>query len=298
LLEAGPGGASCRKSNENYEGPVAAEGSSVPRVKAVELVRRMRGGSDPWLARCDDGETYVVKFQHNPQHVRVLANELFAGQLARLIGLPVAAFALVEMPSELSGISESGSQNGRAEGEAQRCAGFHFGSRFPGDPEKTLVIDFLPSRLLRAVRNLQAAFLGGLAFDKWTCNCDGRQVIFYRPDAARETGYHAVLIDQGFCFNDGDWSFPESAARNFYPRRVVYESVRGLDSFEPFLSAIENLPASQLRASARAIPSQWCGDDPRKVYWLAEELFERRKKVRQALIDAKNAEPKPFPNWR
>ncbi|MGH9448449.1 MAG: HipA family kinase [Terriglobia bacterium] len=268
---------------------------SVPRVRAVELVRRMRGGSQPWLVRCEDGESYVVKFQNNPQHIRVLANEMLAGRLARLVGLPAAVAAVVEIPVELVGVR----RNQMVDGETPPCAGLHFGSRFPGDPEKTLVLDFLPSRLLRAVRNLQAAFLGGLAFDKWTCNCDGRQVIFYRLDAGGETGgYCAVLIDQGFCFNDGDWSFPDSATRNLYPRRLVYEGVRGLESFEPYLSAIENLSASQLRVCAREIPQEWGGSDAKKIYWLAEELFERRKKVRQSLIDAKNSELKPFPNWR
>ena len=63
-----------------HDVPVAnpAGGSAAPRVRALEFVRRMRGASQPWLVRCEDGESYVVKFQNNPQHARVLANEMLA----------------------------------------------------------------------------------------------------------------------------------------------------------------------------------------------------------------------------
>jgi len=33
-----------------------------------------------------DGHVYVVKFQNNPQHTRVLANELLASRLAAAAG--------------------------------------------------------------------------------------------------------------------------------------------------------------------------------------------------------------------
>jgi hypothetical protein len=47
-------------------------------VLAVEHIRRMRGGAQSHLMRCDDGGYYVVKFQNNPQHLRILANEMLA----------------------------------------------------------------------------------------------------------------------------------------------------------------------------------------------------------------------------
>ncbi len=45
-------------------------------VRALEQIRRMRGGAQSHLMRCDDSHYYVVKFQNNPQHRRVLVNEL------------------------------------------------------------------------------------------------------------------------------------------------------------------------------------------------------------------------------
>ena len=58
-------------------------------VEAVQHVRRMRGGAQSHLMRCSDGNFYVVKFRNNPQHLRVLANEMLAARLAEHVGLPV-----------------------------------------------------------------------------------------------------------------------------------------------------------------------------------------------------------------
>jgi hypothetical protein len=60
-------------------------------------VRRMRGGAQAHLMRADDGRFYVVKFQNNPQHLRVLANELLATRLAESVGLPVPVTEIVEV---------------------------------------------------------------------------------------------------------------------------------------------------------------------------------------------------------
>src|SRR5256885_14991300 len=64
---------------------------------AVQHVRRMRGGAQAHLMRCDDGHFYVVKFRNNPQHLRVLANELLATRLAERVGLPVPTVEVVEV---------------------------------------------------------------------------------------------------------------------------------------------------------------------------------------------------------
>jgi hypothetical protein len=53
-------------------------------LQAVEHIRRMRGGAQSHLMRCNDGGYYVVKFQNNPQHTCVLANELLGTILVKL----------------------------------------------------------------------------------------------------------------------------------------------------------------------------------------------------------------------
>jgi HipA-like kinase len=268
----------------------------VSTVRAVEFVRRMRGASQPQLLRADDGEYYVVKFSNNPQHPRILANEMLATRLALLLDLPVRQPAFVDVPAEL--IAANPEMEFELGVQRVRCAaGLQYGSMYPGPPSQTLVVDFLPDRLLRRVPDLAHAFLGAFVFDKWTCNCDGRQMIFSRAAADENAAYTPWLIDQGFCFNAGEWNFPDGPIRCIYPRRLVYESVRGFQSFEPFLSRVENLDARQIEECAQGIPASWCGDQPELIRRLTERLYERRRRVRQALADAKNSDLRPFPNW-
>jgi hypothetical protein len=285
------------ESRHDLPAAETADGAATPRVRAREFVRRMRGASQPWLVRCEDGASYVVKFQNNPQHARVLANEMLASRLAMLVGLPAASPAFVEVSRTLIG---SNPQLAFDVGERHERIrpGLQFGSRFPGVPNQTLVVDFLPDRLLRRVKDLPSAFLGAFVFDKWTCNCDGRQVIFHRPADDEGSSYSVVMIDQGFCFNDGDWSFPDSPIRGIYPRRLVYEKVTGLNSFEPYLSRVENLTTDELEECTRGIPTKWCEPDPGQLARLMEALYARRRTLRQAIIDARNSSLGPFPNWR
>jgi hypothetical protein len=61
-------------------------------LRAIEQIHRMRGGAQSHLMRCVDerGEEhyYAVKFQNNPQHRRILVNELPGTRLATKLGLP------------------------------------------------------------------------------------------------------------------------------------------------------------------------------------------------------------------
>ena len=126
--------------------------------------------------------------------------------------------------------------------------GWHFGSRYPGDPSRTAVYDFLPDALLPQVVNLED-FRAILVFDKWSAgNADGRQSVFYRamvrrgepggpagPGTGARPGFVARMIDHGFAFNGPHWDFPESPLQGLYARRLVYDSVRSLDDFQPWL---------------------------------------------------------------
>ena len=49
-------------------------------LTAVRHVRKMRGGAQAHLLEADDGKWYVVKFRNNPQHRRVLVNEVLGCQ--------------------------------------------------------------------------------------------------------------------------------------------------------------------------------------------------------------------------
>jgi hypothetical protein len=264
-------------------------------VLATEHIRRMRGGAQAHLLRGKDNHYYVVKFQNNPQHTRVLANELLGTRLAARLGLPTPRAEVIEVRQDLIDLSEElVFQVGMSRTKCR--AGFHFGSQFPGDPAETSVHDFLPDEQLGEVANLDD-FVGALVFDKWTCNTNGRQAIFFAEPG--RSGYLASLVDQGFCFNAGEWNFPDAPLRGLYVRHRVYESVRGVESFAPWLDRLEKIKEAELDAIAREIPPEWIDGDFEALDRLLEQLLRRarQRRVADLILDAKKSYRQPFVNW-
>lgn len=257
----------------------------------------MRGGAQSHLMRCNDGFFYVVKPKNNPQtpvnSERILANEMLGSRLAARLGLPVPPCAVIEVSPELIELStDLRIQLGQRSEPWQ--PGLHFGSRYPGDPAHTEIHDFLPDEQLRSVENL-ADFLGMLSVDKLTCNVNGRQAIFLPSPSG--SAYRAVFVDQGFFFGAAEWKFSDAPARGLYPRHRVYQGVRGLDSFEPWLARIEKLSVDTLGAMASEIPIEWYSAEADALEQLIEELDRRRSEVRRLLLDAKNSTRQPFLFW-
>lgn len=264
-------------------------------IRATQHIRRMRGGAQGHLMRANDGYFYVVKFQNNPQHRRVLANELLASCLAAEIGLPVPSAAIIDVDSWL--ISNTPDLTIQLAGKGLRCQpGLQFGSRYVVDPlaEAAQVFDFLPETMLGQVKNLET-FAGMLAFDKWTGNANGRQAAFWKR--ARERKYTVAFIDQGYCFNAGEWSFVDAPLRGVYARNCVYAGITGWHSFEPWLSRIENLSAAAIGAIADAVPSEWYGDSD-DLENLIAQLHRRQTTVRLLLEAFRTSSRAPFPRWR
>jgi hypothetical protein len=264
-------------------------------LQAVQHIRRMRGGAQSHLMLCNDGGYYVVKFQNNPQHTRVLANELLGTILVKMLGVHAAGYAVVEVKQRLIDLTEElVMQVGVSRAPCR--AGLQFGSRYPGDPAEVVVFDFLPDETLAGVENLED-FLGMLVFDKWTCNTNGRQAIFFREHS--RSRYQAQMIDQGFCFNAGEWDFPDAPLRGLYARQRVYDSVKGMASFETWLHRLEHrITTDELDRAAKQIPPEWYGFDMGALYALLTRLDARRVRVRDQLEQARKSSRQPFPNWR
>jgi len=285
----------------------------------------MRGGAQAHLMRCSDGHYYVVKFQNNPQHRRVLVNELLGTRLAARMGLPTTPVAVVQVSEELIRLTpDLCVELPRSRTPCQ--AGLQFASRYPGDPRKMALHDFLPDEQLREVANLHD-FAGMLVFDKWTCNTNGRQTLFYLQErAAKEQPpapwrasvlvaefgpagdggettpllprYETRMIDQGFCFNAGEWTFPDAPLRGLYTRNRVYQGITGMESFAPWLARLETgLAERVLNELVKDIPPQWYADDYDALMRLLEQLHRRRTRVRELILAAKKSNRQPFPNW-
>ena len=263
-------------------------------IVAVQHIRRMRGGAQGQLMRCSDSNFYVVKFINNPQHPRVLANELLATRLAEQAGLPVPRTEVVTVENCL--IQRTPALHIQLAQNTMPCqSGLQFGSRYVVHPLEGQVFDYMPTELMNRVRNVDA-FAGMLVLDKWTANADGRQAAIWRK--ARDRKYTVAFIDQGYCFNAGEWTFPDCPLRGIYARNEVYETVCGWESFEPWLSRVERMDEDVIWSLAREIPSEWYGgawDELSEMVWT---LIARRSLVRN-LIEAFRLSPRrPFPKWQ
>ncbi|HZQ68356.1 MAG TPA: HipA family kinase [Terriglobales bacterium] len=253
----------------------------------------MRGGAQGHMMRCSDGQFYVVKFRNNPQHLRVLANELLATRLAEGVGLPVPATDVVEVNGWL--VEHTPDLNIQLANSTIPCQpGLQFGSRYVVNPLEGQVFDYLPLEYLDRVRNLET-FAGMLAIDKWTGNANGRQAAFWRK--LRDRKYTVAFIDQGYCFNAGEWTFPDYPLRGVYARNEVYCGVRGWESFEPWLTRIEKMGEDRIWRAAGEIPPEWYGNEWDALEKLVQELVERRGRVRELISAFRNSPRRPFPNW-
>src|SRR5580658_1355941 len=182
----------------------------------------MRGGSQAHLLEVSDGHSYVVKFENNPQHRRILVNEWIAARFLCYLGFSVPQVAVILVTEEFLAANPEVYMQARNTRFAP-TVGWHFGSCFPRDPSRLAVYDFLPDVLLARVENL-TEFLGMLAFDKWMGNADSRQAIFFRARLASSRGmehpprlgFIAQMMDNGDVFGGSQWRLTESPMQGLY----------------------------------------------------------------------------------
>jgi hypothetical protein len=249
--------------------------------------------------RCSDNNYYIVKFQNNPQGKKVLANELFGALLAKRLDLPVAEPSVVDVSESLIRLTDE--MVFISTRKMSSCQpGLSFGSRyiseypldaFTGEECNT----FLTRDRVARVTNL-SDFVGMLVFDRWTSNNDSRQVVFVRN--SRDATWKAHMIDQGMCFGGAKWNFPDILRMGVHFSESVYESITGIDEFEPLLDRIEHeIDETVLEQLASQVPPEWYDDDVAALRELVATLNRRRGIVRKLLQTTREDYPRLFPNW-
>jgi hypothetical protein len=274
-------------------------------VQATRLIRKMRGGAQAHLLECDDGHFYVVKFRNNPQHRRILINEWIASVFLNYLQISTPPAAIVNLSASFLEANpdiyiQLGSRHQAVE------PGWHFGSRYPGDPAKIMVYDFLPDILLDKVVNA-GEFLGVLAFDKWMSNADARQSIFFRarlrqwPSGSEpppRAGFVSQMMDHGYVFDGPHWKFSDSPIQGLYFRTNIYQSVRGWDDFQPWLDRVVYFPDEIVDAAQKQIPPEWVGEDAAELQFILEKLMSRCRRVPDLIRDSRGGRVNPFPDWK
>ncbi|HWO27899.1 MAG TPA: HipA family kinase [Candidatus Acidoferrum sp.] len=264
-------------------------------ISAIQHLRPLRGGAQSHLLRASDGACYVTKFQNNPQHIRVLANEMLATKLGIALGLPMPRVEVIEVSDWL--IDHTEDLRIDLGGVKIPCrGGKQLGSLYVGSESPGMIFDYLPRELLQRVVNV-GDFARVLVLDKWTCNSDGRQAIFSRK-TLRSHRHQATFIDQGYCFNASEWSFPDCPLRGVYANNCVYEGVTGWGAFEPALTRAEEMDLDTICRCAAEIPEEWYEGDRDGLHRLVEALHYRRGAIRKLITEFRGSSRNPFPNWR
>ena len=274
-------------------------------IRARRLIRKMRGGAQAHLIEGEDGEFYVVKFVNNPQHRRVLVNEWLAAAFLRYLQIFAPETALIELPPTfLKDNPATGMVLGSRRIEPE--PGPHFGSRVAVNPDRVAIYDYLPDPLLGKVEN-RLDFLGALVFDKWISNADSRQAIFFRAkakswtplrgDAPERKGFFAQMIDHGYAFNGPHWTLDDAPLQGLYFRTAVYNEVRSIDSFQPWLDLVRHFPEEVIDEAWKQVPRAWYESDEAELESLLEQLLKRRSRVEQLLVDTHAARASTFARW-
>ena len=274
-------------------------------VKALRLIRKLRGGAQSHLIECADGRFYAVKFRNNPQHRRILVNEWISAVFLKYLQITTPETAIVDLtPEFLAKNPDVHIQLGSRKVAIE--PGWHFGSAYQGDPDRVAVYDFIPDLLLDKVVNL-ADFLGVLVFDKWAGNADSRQSIFYRArlkqwvsggdEYLTRTGFVANMMDHGYVFDGPHWTFADSPLQGLYFRPIVYEKVRSWNDFQPWLDRVVHFPEEVVDDALKQLPPQWLAGDEEALEKLLTKLMARRKRVPSLIEDSTRGRINPFPNW-
>jgi len=277
-------------------------------VNATRFLRKMRGGAQAHLLATDEADKppfFVTKFRGNPQHDRILVNEWIVARLMKHLGLATPDTAVVNVSSDFLRRNEQVHFQFGA-GRRPVPAGWHLGSRFPGNPDTDAVYDFLPDSLLGQVHNV-ADFRGALVLDKWVSNSDARQAIFFRrrirdwiddqSAAPQQKGFIAQMVDHGYAFDGPHWEFADSPLQGVYMRPGVYQGVRTLDDFQPWLDWVRHFPEHVVDAAYRELPRDWMRGDEAELERLLSRLMDRRKRVEDLVRASVQGRARSFPDW-
>lgn len=252
--------------------------SIVNAVHAVHFIRKMRGGSQPALIRCNDEKLYVVKFFNNQQGPNVLANEVLGNELLNAFNLPTPKWKPVFISNFF--IRENPEASFETQfGSFPIESGLHFGSEFLGGEHTGQVYEWLPSAFRNRMVNPED-FLGIHIFDVWANHCDHRQSLFATGDS--NASIRAVFIDNGHLFGGPGWKLQRRQGESLYLDRRLQINRWSPMAVERWISRFETKGSTSLDDMIQRVPRFWYTEDIDQV---VESLVQRLSILRILLAE-------------
>jgi hypothetical protein len=247
---------------------------AVPTVTMV--IKKLPGGAQSRLVRCDDGKLYVLKMHPNPQGPNVLANEALGAMIMGGLGLLAPRWKPVTIDLKTVRLFPDLAMHSAENKIIYPACGLHFGSEYLGGPEYDLY-DFMPKSLSHMLKDT-AQRLAVYLFDVWASHRDERQCLFQRIRG--ESLYEIFFIDNGHLFGGPNWSeFAHDARR-----------VRSVDAQPPlmrdpridqWLKLFDSRIPGLLHRAIALVPEEWYEGD---IYELYARLLWRLEAIR-GLVD-------------
>ncbi len=245
---------------------------SLQEVRPLLIVENLSSGSRPSVVLADDNRLYVVKWQNNRQHRRILINEVVGVQILQLLGVASPDWALLRADHRFVGSNRT----------SLASPGLHFGSAVAGRGRTMRSSPGVAVENAEQIINI-AHFIRVLVFDLWVDNTDGRQAVFV---PGRTGGYKALMIDNGFAFGfDGvEWRMRDRFTTKAFPiPPSIYRSKMAETQFHLTIARIKRISDEDLRDIQKTIPIEWfCGDEQ-----LVTQVFDQlriRKTRLQSLV--------------
>ncbi|GAC1366795.1 MAG: aminotransferase class I and II [Ktedonobacteraceae bacterium] len=218
-------------------------------ITATRYVTPLReGGSLPAVVEADDDGLYVLKFRGAGQGLKALVAELLAGEIARVLGLPIPEIVFMELDPVL----------GRSEPD------FEIQELLKASAGLNLALDFLPGSL--TFDALDAHLLDPVLaseivwFDAYVTNVDRT------PRNTNMLWWHRrlMLIDHGasLYFHHANADYMERSRTPFtaIKTHVLLPVASALCEVDQRLK--ERLTPAILRDIVALIPDDWLGQDP------------------------------------
>ena len=271
-------------------GFTALPGSS---LRAVQFLRKMRGGAQSSLLQAEDGKHYIVKLPGNPQGTETLFNEAFASELMRIAGFPVPTWRRIEVSEEFLSANRGVWFETSGSGRQRPQAGLGFGSSLITAGEGEELYEILPASWMGVITN-RADFIGVLLFDFWINQADCRQAIFLQDRRTR--AIRATFIDQGCTLSKLNLRVEIGKIRGMCLDRRIYETVDIKAAVAKWKARIEGIDEGTLRAllSRMSIPEPWCSvsDIEEKLTGLLarQALLDRFAACMEASLSARTSE--------
>ncbi|MEX2117390.1 MAG: HipA family kinase [Bacteroidota bacterium] len=247
----------------------------------------MRGPSRTVLVQAEDSAYYVVKLREDQRGPRILINEYIASSIFQELGIATPVPAFVEIPETF--LTSPGM---KAALEKRRItAGLHFGSRFPGVPDRAAVWDVLPATLMPRVVNLNH-LTGALLVDRWLGKTDRRHAIFFRVAAdvpslcllkgdrgealqGSERYFVCQMVDNKSIFGGERWEFQDIGQSGPVYTDHCTDSRQSSVEVELWKHKIRNFSEGTLHRLRSQVPSQWVKGHEKALESLQADLLKR-----------------------